>query len=195
MTVLVLAACPPDEDVAAPASEPSLLAAARAGDLRAFEGLYRAHVGRLSALCQRLCADPAAADELVQRTFVRAWEHLGAFRGEARFATWLARVAVRLFLDERRARQRAPQVLDVDLDEPMLGAGGGSASSSADHVDDRCDLERALAALPPRARAVFVLHDIEGHRHEEIAVMMGVDAGTSKSQLHRARRLLREALR
>jgi RNA polymerase sigma factor (sigma-70 family) len=197
MTVLVLAACPPDDDAgAAPASAPAgggeertLLASARAGDLRAFETLYRSHVRRLHALCWRLCVDAAAAEELVQEVFVRAWSNIGSFRGEASFATWLARVAVHLFLDERRARRRGPDSLDaVDL---LLANRAGRPAMT----EDRYDLERALGGLPPRARAVFVLHDIEGHRHQEIAVTMGIDVGTSKSQLHRARRLLREALR
>jgi RNA polymerase sigma factor (sigma-70 family) len=197
MTVLVLAACPPDDEAeprpgsaqAARGEERELLALARAGDLRAFEALYRSHVKRLYALCWRLCADGGSTDELVQEVFVRAWSHLGNFRGEASFATWLARVAVHLFLDERRARRRAPECLDAA--HPALA----NRASAPAMTEDRYDLERALRALPPRARAVFVLHDIEGHRHEEIAAMMAVDVGTSKSQLHRARRLLREALR
>jgi RNA polymerase sigma factor (sigma-70 family) len=197
MTVLVLAACPPDDEagprpssaLAARGEERDLLAVARAGDLRAFETLYRGHIKRLYALCWRLCGDSSTTDELVQEVFVRAWSNLGSFRGEASFATWLARVAVRLFLDQRRARRRGP--VCVDADHPALANRAGAAVMT----EARHDLERALRALPPRARAVFVLHDIEGHRHEEIAAMMAVDVGTSKSQLHRARRLLREALR
>ena len=207
MRVLVLAGCPavgevPDDGrgetagggvgdkVPASLQEWALLAAARRGDLGAFELLYRRNVKRVHALCGRLAADGAAAEELVQEVFVRAWGNLAGFRGECSFLSWLRQVALRLFLDDRRARLRGPLLLD-DVHAAVLSQAGRSETGAQ---ESRLDLERALHLLPPRARAIFVLHDIEGHKHEEIAALMNIDAGTSKSQLHRARRLLREAL-
>lgn len=155
---------------------------ARQGDEEAFEQLYREHVGRVNALCLRLCGDPARAEELTQRTFVKAWTSLGRFRGEAAFGTWLHRIAVRVVLDEERSpwwRRRQGAVPERGH-RPEPGHG--------------VDLERALADLPPKARQVLVLHDVEGWRHQDVAEALGISVGTSKSQLGRARRLLRERL-
>ena len=113
-----------------------------------------------------------------------------SYRGEAPFASWLYRLAVNLALNERRSRKRAP-FLTLAPDE-LGNVASPAARTAAPELG--VDLERALRALPPRARAVIVLHDIEGHKHEDIATLMGMEPGTSKSQLHRARRLLREAL-
>ena len=208
MSLLALAPLPPADDTApqaaadgsmagpaattedASAEERGLVAQAQAGDLRAFERLYRRNLKRVYALCWRLADHDAAAEELVQEVFVRAWGNLGSFRGDSAFASWLYPMAVHLALDQRRARRRGLRFVDVD---PAL-VEQTAAPSILPGMDAGFDLERALRALPPRARAVFVLHDVEGHQHDEIAVMMGVDPGTSKSQLHRARRLLRAAL-
>jgi RNA polymerase sigma-70 factor (ECF subfamily) len=173
------------------AAERALVGRAQGGDVQAFEALYRQHVRRVFGLCWRLASDDAGAEELVQETFVRAWSHLGSYRGEAPFASWLYRLAVNLALNERRSRRRAPF---LSLAPEELGNLPGPAGRAGASPDVGVDLERALRALPPRARAVIVLHDIEGHRHEDIAALMGMEPGTSKSQLHRARRLLREAL-
>lgn len=159
------------------------------GDTTAFEQLYRENSGRIYALCLRMTGKPAEAEELVQQSFIRAWEKLHTFRGEARFSTWMHRLAANVVLSHRRSemRRRARTVEQEDL------------SFHAD-VTDRTnrstavDLEEAIAALPEGARRVFVLYDIEGYRHDEIARLTGVASGTSKAQLHRARRLLREAL-
>jgi RNA polymerase sigma-70 factor (ECF subfamily) len=172
---------------AGPSVSDDLVARARAGDRAAFEGLYRAHVGRVYALCLRMTADRVRAEELTQDTFVQAWRRLASFRGESAFGSWLHRIAVNALLGERRTADRRERRV-IPLAEPP--AGRTEALDAALAVD----LERAIAALPPGARAVFVLHEIEGYAHDEIATMTGVAVGTSKAQLHRARKLLKEGL-
>lgn len=173
-----------------PSDPTDLIHRAQEGDEAAFEALYRAHVGRVYAVCLRLTADRAQAEERTQDAFVRAWQRLATFRGESAFSTWLYRLAVNEVLLGRRAeRRRADRVLSTG-DPAALERSGGRSTAPGVSVD----LERAVAALPPGAREVFVLHDVEGYRHEEIAELTGVAVGTSKAQLFRARRLLREAL-
>jgi RNA polymerase sigma-70 factor (ECF subfamily) len=163
---------------------------AQRGDLTAFERLYRAHTGRVTALCLRLTGDRQRAEELMQDTFVRAWEKLESFRSESTFGTWLHRVTVNLFLvAERGDRRRLARVEPTDALEELPVATVGSGDPG-----DRIDLERAIAALPEGARMAFVLHEVEGYKHEEIAAMAGIAAATVRAQLHRARRLLMEAL-
>jgi RNA polymerase sigma-70 factor (ECF subfamily) len=172
-------------------SDPTdLIHRARQGDRAAFETLYHAHVGRVYALCLRLTADRALAEERTQDAFVRAWERLATFRGESAFSSWLYRLTVNEVLLGRRAERRRGARI-VTTDDPAALERPGAASVAAGTA---LDLERAVAALPPGAREVFVLHDVEGYRHEEIAQLTGVAVGTSKAQLFRARRLLREAL-
>jgi RNA polymerase sigma-70 factor (ECF subfamily) len=166
-----------------------LAASAAAGDVAAFEELYRAHVGRVFALCLRMAGDPTEAEELTQEAFVRAWQKLASFRGDSAFATWLHRLTVNVVLGEWRARGRRQARLDSGRVTPFPAAGSESPSP-----DSALDLERAIATLPDRARQVFVLHDVEGFRHREIAELTGMAQGTSKAQLHRARRLLRKVL-
>ena len=172
-------------------ADPSdLIHRAQQGDQAAFEALYRAHVGRVYALCLRLTADRARAEELTQDAFVRAWERLASFRGESAFSSWLYRLTVNVvFLGERTGRRRALRVFTT-ADPAALERPGDTSGTAAIQLD----LERAIAALPPGARQVFVLHDVEGYRHHEIAELTGIAVGTSKAQLFRARRLLREAL-
>ena len=166
-----------------------LISAAQLGDETAFRSLYELSVGRVYALCLRLAADPGAAEELTQDVFVRAWEKLRTFRGESAFSTWLHRLTVNVVLTEKRTRgRREKRVFSTDELEDLERPGSVPTSGT------RLDLEQAIAALPPGARTVFVLHDIEGYQHEEIAEMSGLAAGTSKAQLFRARRLLREML-
>lgn len=164
------------------------VALAAAGDQAAFERLYRRHVARIHSLVRRMVGGSSAdPDEITQDVFVRAWQRLSTFRGEAAFGTWLHRLAVNLVLnrqkDAARQRQRFDDVADVDL-KP-------GRRTTPEH---RMDLEESIAALPPGARQVFVLHDVEGFRHEEIAAQLGVTTGTTKAQLHRARMLLRGLL-
>lgn len=159
------------------------VAAAAAGDRRAFERLYRRHGPRVFALCLRMTADRALAEELVQDVFVRVWQKLGTFRGDAAFGTWLHRVAVNVVLGR-------PAPAGAESDDSALEAAPARAVS----VGERLDLEGAIAGLPAGARRVFVLHDVEGYTHEEIGVLLGITSGGSKAQLHRARLLLRTAL-
>lgn len=173
-------------------SEPStdrLVAAAAAGDSGAFEGIYRAHAGRIYALCLRMAGNAREAEELTQDVFVRAWEKLAQFRGDSAFGSWLHRLAVNVVLSTWRRRGRHRERV-VALEEVGEHAGDPPTPAPRRAVD----LERAIARLPVGARTVFVLYEIEGHRHREIAELTGLAVGTSKAQLHRARRLLREML-
>jgi RNA polymerase sigma-70 factor (ECF subfamily) len=187
-----------DRAAADRASDLADVALAASGDRRAFERLYRTHVNRVFALCARMTADRALAEELTQDVFVRAWERVGSFRGESAFATWLFRLGVNVVLNARKtaARNRA-----------RFGSGDAAYDDDSDNRSwdllatappvtpgIAVDLEAAIAALPPGARRVFTLHDVEGYRHEEIADMLGITSGGSKAQLHRARLLLRGAL-
>lgn len=164
--------------------------AARQGDLGAFERLYRAHVGRVLALCARMTGDRTMAEDLTQETFVKAWENLASFKGESAFGSWLHRVAANVVLDDARSRGRRLRKIEA-VDDVDAFADPAPARDTAVTVD----LERALATLPEGARTAFVLHDVHGFSHEEIAEIAGQAVGTSKAQLHRARKLLREALR
>lgn len=161
---------------------------AQRGDMRAFEAVYRACVGRVYALTLRLCGNAAEAESLTQSVFVRAWEKLDSYRGEAAFATWLHRLAVNVVLAERRGTSRRT------LREQHSGEGRATSQTPQGQVDASVDLERAIAQLPERARMVFVLYEVEGYRHEEVAEVMGLTVGTTKGQLHRARALLRRVL-
>jgi RNA polymerase sigma-70 factor (ECF subfamily) len=163
---------------------------AQPGDQDAFERLYRENVGRVYALCLRLCGDAVQAQNLTQDVFVRLWEKLPTFRGESAFASWLHRLAVNVVLSGRRVDFRR-ELRVAPTDDPAALPGAAAREAPAGLA---LDLERAIAKLPPGARAVFVLHDIEGYQHQEIAEMTGIAAGTSKAHLFRARRLLREAL-
>ena len=171
--------------------EAQSIRAAIAGDRRAFEGLYRAHVGRVHALCLRLCAHAATAEELTQEAFVRAWQRLATFRGDSAFSTWLHRLAVNVVFDHQRAQRpwyRRTVSLDDERDAVEALADRGSRPA------DRHDLDAAIRRLPRGARTVFVLHDVEGWQHDEIAARAGIAVGTSKAHLHRARSLLKEWL-
>jgi RNA polymerase sigma-70 factor (ECF subfamily) len=166
---------------------------AASGDRRAFERLYRAHVDRVFSICVRMCGSRVRGEELTQDVFVRVWEKLPLFRGESAFSTWLHRVAVNVALNDRKVQSRErSRTAEPDNDERDGGDSAGSVPAAP--VAERLDLEAAIALLPPGARKVFVLHDVEGFTHEEIAEEMGVTPGGTKSQLHRARMLLREAL-
>lgn len=162
---------------------------AQAGSVAAFERLYRDHAPRVYALCLRLSGDVAQAEELTQDVFVRAWEKLGSFRGESAFSTWLHRLAVNEVLGRRRSdgRRGARMVFADDLtvfEKPR-------AMAEAEPID----LERAMATLSEATRTVFVMHDVEGYTHEEIAHLTGRAEGTCKTLLHRARKMLRERLK
>jgi RNA polymerase sigma-70 factor (ECF subfamily) len=176
------------------AGDDALVQRARGGDRDAFELLYRTHAARVYALCLRLTADAVQANELTQDVFIRAWKALPEFRGEADITTWLHRIAVNAMLQQRRGERRrsAHIALADDRDDDALALEEGSAPPQ--DVGTAIDLERAIGSLPPGVRRAFVLHDIEGYTHEEIADMTGLAAGTLRAQLHRARQLLIKAL-
>jgi RNA polymerase sigma-70 factor (ECF subfamily) len=170
--------------------EGRLVRRAQAGDLLAFEQLYRENERKVFALSLRMSSDPTLAEELTQDVFVRAWQKLSSFRGESAFSSWLYPLAVNVALSERRTRRRrTARFFSTDdltpFEKPARTKTGPEAGF---------DIEKALATLPPGARAVFVLHDVEGYKHEEIAGLLDMAVGTSKAQLHRARRLLRAVL-
>lgn len=157
------------------------------GDLRAFERLYREHVARIHSLMRRMIGADEAA-EMTQDVFVRAWEKLGSFRGEAAFGTWLHRVAINVALTKRAQLGRRRDRMD---DDPTTLE---RIEARGVHGDLSMDFERAIERLPDGAKQVFVLHDVEGYTHEEIGSLLGVASGTSKAQLHRARMILRRHL-
>jgi RNA polymerase sigma-70 factor (ECF subfamily) len=163
------------------------VALAARGDSSAFERLYRTHVTRIHSLTRRMLGSHVA-DEVTQDIFVRTWQKLSQFRGESQFSTWLHRLAINVVIERRRtyAIQRGrmsddPSALDTITVAPA-------------RADLRVDFEAAIEQLPAGAREIFVLHDVEGHKHREIAEMLGITSGTSKRQLHRARMLMRKHL-
>lgn len=172
------------------AARTTLVEDAQAGSVTAFERLYHDHVGRVYALCLRLSGDVSAAEELTQDVFVRAWEKLGTFRGESSFSTWLHRLAVNVTLGKRRSDGRRAQRI-VFTDDLTVFEGRASHAATG---GERLDLEAAMATLPEATRMVFVMHEVEGYTHQEIADMTGRAEGTCKTLLHRARRMLRERL-
>ncbi len=181
----VCMASPSQEETTA--TEDELVERAKNGDMAAFESLYRQNVGRVYALCMRMCGDAGDAEELTQDAFVRAWERLPSFAGRSAFSTWLHRLAANVVLSRWRKRSRRPVVAFEEarsIETPEVAPRDGK----------KVDLERAIATLPDGARTVFVLHDVEGWKHHEVASMTGLAVGTSKAQLHRARRLLRKVL-
>lgn len=157
------------------------------GDERAFERLYRRHVARIHTLVRRM-SDADVADDITQDVFIRVWDKLSTFRGDSAFGTWLHRLAVNVVLTRRRTAKRE-RTWFIDDDSAVEVAVARTA-----HPGVAMDLEHAIARLPEGARQVFVLHDVEGWTHEEIAGELGLVAGTSKSQLSRARAALRRML-
>ena len=139
-----------------------------------------------------MVGDRTRAEELTQDAFVRAWEKLGQFRGDSAFGTWLHRLAVNVVLNDRQTESRRRGRQDESVEDVDTMAHGDVRAAVPPGLS--IDLERAIAGLPPGARKVFVLHDVEGYTHDEIGEMLGVTAGGCKAQLHRARLLLREAL-
>jgi len=167
----------------------ALVGLAREGDTKAFEQLYRRYVARVHAVCLRLARNVTLAEECTQDAFVKAWESMRSFRGDSSFGTWVHRIAVNTVLERHRTQLRQAAWIttgDEDLMESVVGPDA--------EPGHRMDLEQCIAELPPAARMVFVLFDVEGHSHEEIAGMTGLAVGTSKAHLHRARQLMRARL-
>jgi len=163
------------------------VAAAAAGDVRAFERVYRRHVARIHSTAIRMLG-AEEADDATQDVFVRAWQRLGQFRGDSAFGTWLFRLGVNVMLSRREvvATRQRRHVDDAELIDTL------SARDASPELG--LDFEAAMQRLPPGMRQIFVLHDIEGYKHDEIAAMLGIAQGTSKSQLHRVRMVLRKYL-
>jgi RNA polymerase sigma-70 factor (ECF subfamily) len=168
--------------------EADWIAGAQRSDTRAFEKLYRMHVDKIYGLCLRMTGNVAEAEDCVQDAFIQAWDKINAFRGDSAFATWLHRIAVNSVLGRMRKSKREQdriQVAGEKVDSPTAVADTGELR----------DLANAVDRLPEGARHVFVLYAVYGYSHEEASNMLGIAPGTSKAQLHRARRLLAQQLK
>jgi RNA polymerase sigma-70 factor (ECF subfamily) len=176
--------------VRVPMGDSADVALAAGGDRQAFERLYRTHANRVYSLCTRMCGSRSKGEELTQDVFVRTWEKLPQFRGESAFSTWLHRLAVNVVLNARKTESKQTERTDgSDVGDERWD----EVARAPMHIE-RMDLTEAISKLPAGARRVFVLHDVEGYKHEEIAELCGITSGGSKAQLHRARLLLRGAL-
>jgi RNA polymerase sigma-70 factor (ECF subfamily) len=179
------------------ASEAQLIARAQRGDEEAFAALFETHKRRIYSLCLRMTSNTAEAEDLTQEAFLQLFRKISTFRGESAFSTWLHRLAVNVVLMHLRKKglqQISLDEVDNSQDEPVKRDYGGDDRRLTGSVD-RIGLQKAIADLPPGYRAVFVLHDVEGYEHNEIAEIMKCSVGNSKSQLHKARMKLRERLR
>ncbi len=183
----------PETEIA-PLSDHALAIAAGNGDMAAFEQLYARHNRRVYSLCLRMTQNVAEAEDLAQEAFIQLFRKIGSFRGESAFTTWLHRLTVNQVLMHFRKR-RVKLERTTEEGETPVQIVRGTENPNRMPVLDRISLEHALKLLPPGYRSVFVLHDIEGHEHEEIAKILGVAVGTSKSQLHKARMKLRRLLK
>ncbi|MEO5897808.1 MAG: RNA polymerase sigma factor [Vicinamibacterales bacterium] len=187
-TEAILLRAPTTLTALSPSQPADDVALAAGGDVRAFERLYRANLPKVHSLVRRMTAG-RDTDELTQDVFVRVWQKLGTFRGDSAFATWLHRLAVNVVIERFRTEAtRRQRHYDGEQIFEMLPA---VATRSGDLA---MDFETALAKLPDGARQIFVLHDVQGYKHQEIADLLEISAGTSKAQLHRARMMLRRHL-
>lgn len=179
------------------ASETQLIACAQQGDETAFAALFNAHKRRVYSLCLRMTGDTAEAEDLTQEAFLQLFRKISTFRGESAFTTWLHRLVVNVVLMHLRKKglqQVSLDEVDTSQEEPIKRDYGADDRRLLGSID-RLRLGRAIAALPRGYRTVFVLHDVEGYEHNEIAQIMDCSTGNSKSQLHKARLKLREYLR
>jgi len=185
---------PTIEKAPVPMTDHALAQRAAGGDLGAFEELYERHNRRVYSLCLRMTQNVAEAEDLAQEAFIQLFRKIGSFRGESAFTTWLHRLTVnQVLMHFRKKGVKLEQTTD-DGDVPVQIVQG-TQNPNQMPVVDRIALDRAIGGLPPGYRTVFVLHDVEGHEHEEIARMLGCSVGTSKSQLHKARMKLRTLLK
>jgi RNA polymerase sigma-70 factor (ECF subfamily) len=183
----------PREATPARASDFALAQRAAQGDVQAFEELFRLHRRLVYGLCLRMTQDVAEAEDVTQEVFVLLFRKIGGFRGEANFTTWLHRLTVnQVLMRFRKNKARREDSLEDEELQPHDSVR--PTSPKASQLIDRITLESAIAKLPPGYRAAFILHDIEGYEHEEVARMLGCAVGTSKSQLHKARTKLRKIL-
>jgi len=167
---------------------------AAGGDESAFEKLYRRHFRRVYAICLRMTGNTAEAEDLTQDVFTNLFRKIGQFRGMSAFTTWLHRFTVNQVLMYFRKRKSRPEFTTEEGETPVQIVQG-TANPDRMPIIDRLAIEQAIAQLPPGYRQIFVLHDVEGYEHEEIAQMLGIAVGTSKSQLHKARLKLRSLIR
>jgi RNA polymerase sigma-70 factor (ECF subfamily) len=172
-------------------NELELVQMAQNGDTDVFKQLFDTNVRRIYAFCLRMAMNRETAEEITQDVFVKAWEKLHTFRGESKFTSWLHSIAVNEFLMRKRSEKR---FLQKFMTTDNIYQFDKHADGSESHYHTNIDLEKAISVLPEQAKAVFVLHDIEGYQHKEIADMMNIEIGTTKAHLHRARKLLREEL-
>ena len=168
--------------------EADLVARAQQADAKAFESLYRLHTDKVYGLCLRMTGNVAEAEDCTQEAFIQAWNKLDKFRGDSTFGTWMHRIAVNAVLGRMRKSKREKERIQLASEEVL------SPASINDDGDLR-DLSDAVNRLPEGARHVFVLFGVYGYSHEEAGNMLGIAAGTSKAQLHRARRLLAQQLK
>ena len=178
-------------------SEATLIERAKQGDAQAFEALYNLHKRRVYSLCLRMTANTAAAEDLTQEAFLQLFRKIGTFRGESAFSTWLHRMAVNVVLMQLRKKGLSVVPLEDTMeseDEAPRKEPGADDPRLAGSID-RMQLQKSIEALPPGYRMIFLLHDVEGYEHNEIAEMVGCSIGNSKSQLHKARMKLREILK
>ncbi len=178
--------------------EPELIRLAQQGDAAAFEGLYQLHNRRVYSLCLRMVGNTAEAEDLTQEAFLQLFRKISTFRGESAFSTWLHRLAVNVVLMKLRKKSgketSLEQVTDPDEESGTPRRDFGTLDVRLSGSLDRVNLQRAVEQLPPGYKAVFVLHDVQGFEHNEIAEIMGCSIGNSKSQLHKARMRLRDLL-
>ncbi len=167
---------------------------AAGGDESAFEAIYKRHFRRVYALCLRMMGNPTEAEDLTQETFTHLYRKIGSFRGESAFTTWLHRMTVNQVLMHFRKRSTRSEKTTAEGETPVQIVAG-TQNPDRMPIIDRIALDKAIAQLPPGYRTVFMLHDVEGYEHDEIAQMLGVAEGTSKSQLHKARLKLRQHIR
>lgn len=172
----------------APNDEAALIRQAQRSDARAFEALYRLHIGKVYGICLRMTGNPSEAEDCAQEAFIQAWNKLDRFRGDSAFSTWLHRIAVNSVLGRmRKSKREQDRIMAVAENAPPALATGDSGEMR--------DLSESVDRLPERARHVFVLHAVYGYSHDETGDMLGIAAGTSKAQLHRAKRLLAQQLK
>jgi RNA polymerase sigma-70 factor (ECF subfamily) len=178
-------------------SEAEAIERAKQGDAEAFEVLYNLHKRRVYSLCLRMTANAAEAEDLTQEAFMQLFRKIATFRGESAFSTWLHRMAVNVVLMQLRKKGLAvvPLEDDIETEEETPKKDFGAQDLALEGSIDRLRLENAIGKLPPGYRSIFVLHDVEGYEHNEIAEIIGCSIGNSKSQLHKARMKLRELLR
>lgn len=188
----------PDQQKPSDSNEAELIERAKHGDALAFQALYDKHKRRVYSLCLRMTSNTAEAEDLAQEAFLQLFRKIGTFRGESAFSTWLHRLSVNVVLMHLRKKSlpvvsldETPSANEEETPKKDFGAEDLALAGSL----DRLQLQRAVADLPPGYRTIFVLHDVEGYEHNEIATMVGCSIGNSKSQLHKARMKLRDLLK